>query len=153
MTTTDEILYSQDAVTINAGTGRLYYEGELDGGELPWDISVRYSLDGEECTAQALSDGAAELISGIAALREETEDMDTRVSEKIDELLESVTGSAGEIQSFVSTRNTHVESVQFVIQIQGVQAEETEQAEIEQETEMTFRQKFLSLFGLYTKDD
>ena len=39
-----------------------------------------------------------------------------KISDKIDELLESITGGDRDIVSFVSEKNTNVNAVQFVIQ-------------------------------------
>ena len=48
MNTTDEIQVSEDRITIDAKAGKLYYEGELDGKVMPWNIVIRYYIDGEE---------------------------------------------------------------------------------------------------------
>ena len=51
MTSTAPVNYVGDTVTIAAEAGKLYYEGKLSGGVIPWNIGIRYYLDGKECSA------------------------------------------------------------------------------------------------------
>ncbi len=55
MTTTDPVIQQGDRVTIDAGAGRLYYEGRLHNGEMPWIIDLAYYLDGAETDPAALA--------------------------------------------------------------------------------------------------
>lgn len=55
MTTTDAIAYENDQVTIAASAEKLYYEGKLDSTVTPWEISIRYELDGKEYPVQELA--------------------------------------------------------------------------------------------------
>lgn len=48
MTTTDKIGYSGENITIDAKAGKLYYEGKLDNNVMPWNISIKYFMDGKE---------------------------------------------------------------------------------------------------------
>lgn len=48
MTTTDGVDYENGKIKIDASAGRLYYEGKLKNAEMPWNISIRYYLDGRE---------------------------------------------------------------------------------------------------------
>ena len=50
--------------------------------------------------------------------------------------------------SFVSEKNTNVESVQFVMQTDAIEVEETDEAAAAQEEKLSFWQKLLRLFGL-----
>lgn len=96
-----------------------------------------------------LSDGTGELTEGTAALQEETSGMDDEINDKIDELLESVTGGNMQMESFVSEKNTNVEAVQFVIRTEAISKAETTNTEAEETEETTnFWQKLLGLFGL-----
>lgn len=61
MTTTDPLTLSDGTVTAQAGPGRLYYEGRLAGAESPWNVSLRYFLDGEERPAAELAGASGEL--------------------------------------------------------------------------------------------
>ncbi len=113
-----------------------------------------------------LDDRVAELLSGIAQLfdstgelknststmREKTVGMDTEITDKIDELIETVTGGDFEITSFVSEKNTNVQSVQFAIKANGVQMEEASEIMKEAPKKLTVWQKALNLFGLYCED-
>ena len=51
MTSTAPVNYVGDTVTIAAEAGKLYYEGKLSGNVIPWNIGIRYYLDGKEYTA------------------------------------------------------------------------------------------------------
>ena len=70
------------------------------------------------------------------------------VSEKIDSMTSSVTGSGAETVSFVSDKNTNIASVQFVIKTAAIEGEDTVISDVVEEETLTFRQKLLQLFGL-----
>lgn len=55
MTTTDKIGYSGETVTIDAKAGKLYYEGKLDNNVMPWNIAIRYYMDGKEYSASEIA--------------------------------------------------------------------------------------------------
>lgn len=55
MTTTDKIDYSDGTVTIDAAAGKLYYEGRMEGNAMPWNISIRYYMDGTEYTGEEIA--------------------------------------------------------------------------------------------------
>ncbi len=99
----------------------------------------------------ALSDGAAELSDGTEEFYEETSDMDTTISDMIEETIDSLTGSDAEVVSFVSEKNTNVTSVQFVIKTASITVDEkTENVEAEEES-LNFLQKLLKLFGIISE--
>lgn len=58
---------------------------------------------------------------------EETSGMDTEISDKICELLESITGGDRDIVSFVSEKNTNVNAVQFVFRVRRLRYQEVEE--------------------------
>ena len=70
------------------------------------------------------------------------------MSEKIDSMTFSVTGSDAETVSFVSDKNTNIASVQFVIKTAAIEGEKTVISDVVEEETLTFRQKLLQLFGL-----
>lgn len=72
--------------------------------------------------------------------------MNDQIDEEIDILLETIGGSMENPVSFVSEKNTNVESVQFVIQTKAIEVEETENVEEATEEELSLWQKFLNLF-------
>lgn len=96
-----------------------------------------------------LYDGTQELADGTSEFVDETADMDTQVSDKIDSMTSSLTGDDSETESFISEKNTNVDSVQFVIKGTAVEKTEIETASDSEQTAMTFWQKLLHLFGLY----
>lgn len=116
--------------------------GSLKDGTGALDEGVAKLLTG---IAQ-LYDGTGELKDGTSAMREETSGMDTKINDKIDDLLETITGGDMEIESFVSDKNTNVESVQFVIQTDGISTAEQETPAPSAKAERTIWQKFLDLF-------
>lgn len=61
MTTTEEIFYSGDTVTIDTGKGKLYYEGELDSKVMPWNIHIHYYMDGVEYSAEEMAGKSGQL--------------------------------------------------------------------------------------------
>ena len=97
---------------------------------------------------QELYEGTEELSDGTNELSDKTAAMDTQVTDKLNSVLDSLQG-ADEIVSFVSEKNTDVESVQFVIKTQAIELSETVTEINEQEEHLTFWQKLLRLFGLY----
>ncbi len=96
-----------------------------------------------------LSDGVGELKEGTSTMRAETKGMDTEVADQIDGLVETVTGGDFAAVSFVSEKNTNVQSVQFVMKTNGIQKEEASEGMPEAQKKLTAWQKFLNLFGLY----
>ena len=114
-----------------SGSGELY-----DGTEGLYDGVV------------SLCDGTQEMADGTGEFRTETADMNDQIDEEIDSLLESIGGSMDDPVSFVSEKNTNVESVQFVIQTEAIEVEETDEVVVTQEEELSFWQKLLQLFGL-----
>lgn len=99
--------------------------------------------------AGGLSDGAGELKSGTAEMREKTDGLDGEISDKIDGMIDSITGGEAEKQSFVSDKNTNIKSVQFVIKTEAVEIDGTPAAAPAKEEKLSFWQKLLRLFGLY----
>ncbi|MEG1931696.1 MAG: hypothetical protein RR075_01145, partial [Pygmaiobacter sp.] len=63
LTTTDEISYQGDKVSVSAPKGKFYYQGNLKTVELPWLVSLHYRLDGKPMPAEELAgkNGAFEL--------------------------------------------------------------------------------------------
>ncbi len=61
MTTTDQIDYDGGTAVIDAGPGRLYYEGRMTDPALPWLVSLTYELGGEEIAPADLAGQSGEL--------------------------------------------------------------------------------------------
>ena len=97
----------------------------------------------------SLCDGAQEMANSTGEFRVETSDMNAQIEQEIDRLLASISGSSGDPVSFVSEKNTNVDSLQFVIQVEGIEVEEAKEVIAKEEEQLTFWQKLLRLFGLY----
>ena len=95
-----------------------------------------------------LYDGSKELADGTSEFSDKTADMDTQISDQIDEMTSSLTGSDEDSVSFVSEKNTDVDSVQFVIKTDAVEKPDTSAVTSTEEKQMTFMEKLLHLFGL-----
>lgn len=102
-----------------------------------------------------LSEGLIELYKaagilndGTSALREETAGMDAEIDEKMDDLMNGITGGSVELSSFVSDKNVNIKSVQFVIQTERIQISEVEKTTEEDAVDLSIWQKFLKLFGI-----
>ena len=70
---------------------------------------------------------------------------EVKVDEEVDSMIESFAGGDFEVESFVSDKNTDVESVQFVIQTEAIKKEAVKVVE-EKTEELNFWQKLLNLF-------
>lgn len=94
----------------------------------------------------SLCDGAQEMSEGTGEFRTETSNMNEQIDEEIDSLLESIGGSMDNPVSFVSEKNTNVDSVQFVIQTDAIEVEDAPEVQETAEEEPSLWQKFLNLF-------
>ncbi|HOV69068.1 MAG TPA: hypothetical protein PLZ84_01945, partial [Clostridia bacterium] len=54
LTTSEQINVDGDKITANTEADRFYYQGTLKNKELPWDIAIKYYLDGREISADDL---------------------------------------------------------------------------------------------------
>lgn len=95
-----------------------------------------------------LNDGAQEMKDGTVEMRDKTDGMDTKITDQIDEMIDNITGGDHETTSFVSEKNTNVQSVQFVIKTDPIEKPEIEQPVEQQEEKLTFWQKLLRLFHI-----
>ena len=96
----------------------------------------------------ALNDGTGALKDGTGELRDKTSGMDTQITDRIDEMLESITGDRDKIVSFVSEKNTNVDSVQFVIQTEAIEEKQEEEVKSTERESLTIWEKVLHLFGI-----
>jgi len=99
-----------------------------------------------------LYDATGTLKDGTEELRTKTSEADTEIEEKVDELLDTVSGGDTEITSFVSEKNTNINKVQFVIKTEGITKKEKEEKTKTEEVSMNTWEKFLDMFGLYKKE-
>ena len=55
MTSSEKLTQSGDLITINTAADRFYYQGKLETKVLPWNIAVKYKLDGKETSVSELA--------------------------------------------------------------------------------------------------
>ena len=94
-----------------------------------------------------LADGANTFHNGTETFSEQTGGIDGKVDEEIQNVLDSLTGG-DEIHSFVSEKNTNVDSVQFVIKTAAIEKSEEPVTVETPVIQRNFWQKLLHLFGL-----
>ena len=94
----------------------------------------------------ALADGVQEMKDGTATFREETENVNDTIGEKIDDIIAEKTGSDVAVASFVDPRNTEVQSVQFVITTPSIHVKEEATEAEETETSTTILDRIRDLF-------
>lgn len=149
-------LYGGTTEIVNGALGLYNGSTELKSGAAELSSGATELKDGAselKSGAAELKDGTSELYGGTTELKdgtdefyERTGDLDTELSDKIDEKIEELTGKNIETVSFTSANNTNVNSVLFVIKTPAIEIEEPEEPEEEQEEEKSFGQKFLDLF-------
>lgn len=55
LTSDAEIQQQKGTVTVDAQAGEFFYQGNLQSKEIPWEISISYTLDGKEVSAKELA--------------------------------------------------------------------------------------------------
>ena len=105
--------------------------------------------------AVTLDDGVGTLQSGVQKLKDgtqefydQTDGMDEKIEDEMNDMIDSLSGGDAQIISFVSDKNENVESVQFVIKTAAIEKEEVQQVTETKTEETGFGQKLLRLFGL-----
>lgn len=61
-----------------------------------------------------LSDGTDQLKDGTQEFYEQTEGMETKIEDELDDMIDSISGGDAETTSYVSEKNGTIDSVQFV---------------------------------------
>lgn len=125
--------------------------------ELKLNMDTLYDNTGTlETSVGELNDAVRELYSGTKQLsdgtsefKDKTSDMDIQISDEIDSITASVSGGDSKVVSFVSDKNTNVDSVQFVIKTDSIEVPEVTVEDSAEEETLNFWQKLLRLFGLY----
>ncbi|MFC4024402.1 YhgE/Pip domain-containing protein [Oceanobacillus longus] len=115
---------------------------ELAGSYSELDSGIQELSDG----TVSLHSGASELHSGTTELQESTSDLPGQIEAEADALLEDYDTSDFEPVSFVSSKNEKVNTVQFVLQTEGIDIEETETTEEVQKEEKSFWDRLIDLF-------
>lgn len=94
----------------------------------------------------SLYDGAGDLADGTKELNDQTSTMDTQVEDQIDTIMASIQGDETETISFVSDKNTNINSVQFVIKTAEIKKAEVEKVTDTNTKKKSILEKFLDLF-------
>lgn len=100
--------------------------------------------------AGTLEESTGSLKDGTDEFADKTSDMGAEVSDGIEAIVSSLTGNDVRIKSFVSDKNTNIKSVQFVIQTEDIETDDSVEEAIEPEEQLNFWQKFIRLFGITT---
>ena len=131
-------------IELKDGTAELY------DGTLELKDGVIELLDG----AIELYDGTVELYDGVLELKEgtfefkdKTANLDQDLKDRINDAISEMLGRDIELVSFVSDKNTQIESVQFVIKTPTIEQSGKITIEPIEEESPTFWQKLLRLFG------
>ena len=61
LNTSDPIEQNGDTITFSTSAQKAYYQGELTDTEIPWNISLRYYLDGQEYSADEIAGKSGKL--------------------------------------------------------------------------------------------
>ena len=93
----------------------------------------------------SLYKGTTELTDGTGEFKGETSNLDSKVDDEVDSMIDNFIGGDFKVESFVSDKNTDVDSVQFVIKTEAIKKEEVK-VEEEKTEELNFWQKLLNLF-------
>lgn len=84
-----------------------------------------------------LNDGTKELKDGTQEFYDQTDGMDTKIEDTMNEMLDSLSGGDSETTSFVSEKNGNIDSVQFVIKTDAIEKKEKAK-KTKEKTEETF---------------
>lgn len=57
----DTITLSGEKVQVEAPAGKFYYQGDINGTQIPWDIAITYELDGQKMSADELAGKSGKL--------------------------------------------------------------------------------------------
>lgn len=99
-----------------------------------------------------LHNGTIELSDGTFEFKDRTSDLDSTLTDKISDAVNKIVCGDFDVVSFVSDKNTNVESVQFVIKTDSITIDDKEEVTEEEPQELNFWQKLLKLFGLYNEE-
>ena len=93
--------------------------------------------------------GTVDLKDGTGTFKDKTTNLNSDVSKQIDDVLSKLTGDNSAPVSFISSKNTNVKSVQFVLKTDAIAVHSTAAPAASVAKTLTPWQRFLKLFGLY----
>ena len=65
LTNSNEIKYENETISVKSDSGTFYYQGNLISQNLPWNIDIKYYLDGVEVTPEQLSGSSGHLLISL----------------------------------------------------------------------------------------
>lgn len=148
---------------LKAGINQLYQSSsQLSGGlsqyssgfsELTNGYSSLYSgFNQLQQGASQLQKGSAQLNGGAQEMQSQTNGMSDKVASTLSSA-EGILGSANFMPtSFVSTNNSSVDSVQFLMTTKEIKKREETHSQKTEEKKLSFWQKFLHIFGWHSSD-
>lgn len=139
-------MFTENYSTLDSGINE--YTNAVNSITMGYNQICNGALDLVNGTSE-LYNGTKTMAEGTGEFSKETSGLQDEVDEQIDSMLEKFTGSDSEVVSFVSEKNTNVESVQFVIKTTGVEKATVTEEKIQVEENLNMLQKFLRLFKLY----
>ena len=148
---------SQGAAKLQSGTAELAEKYEMfDTGVSEAADKVNVLAGGVSRLSTGIStltskysefdEGLASYAEGTQELYTNTSGMDSQVQEKIDSILDSLSGGDDEAESFVSEKNTDVKSVQFVIKTSAIEKADKADVKDTAEKDKSFLEKVKALF-------
>lgn len=69
LTTVHDIEHKDQTITAYADIGKFYYQGNMEEAQLPWDIGIKYYLDGKEISAKELAGKSGKLKMELATYK------------------------------------------------------------------------------------
>lgn len=135
---------------LNNGVNKLISEYEkLNNGTNSYTDGLGKIVAGYQLLVNgtsSLTNGGNTLKNDTTEFRNETANLDTTVSNKINELIDSIKGKAN-IGSFSSSKNTDIKAVQFVMKTEKIEKAEIKVEKTEEPKQnKSFWEKFLDLF-------
>jgi len=104
-----------------------------------------------------LNDAVKQLRSGLAAYKEgtqqladETKDLSQQIDDKINEMLNQISGNGDPVISFVSEKNTQIKAVQFALKTSAITLPVVEVPAEPAPVKLNFWQKLANLFSFIT---
>lgn len=94
-----------------------------------------------------LSSGVSSYHNNLLKLNANVADIDQKISDKINEVLDPLSSTPFNLKSFVSERNTDIDKVQFVIHTKKIEIPKKEYI-APTEKELSFFERILAVFGL-----
>lgn len=131
------------STTLSSLSSTLYTKIKMDLGGEHSELAKLIVSD-----AKQVASTVNEVSSALLKLNNEVKDIDTKITDKINEVIDPLSKNPQKIKSFASDKNTDIERVQFVIHTKAVEVEEPEDEVKPPEKELNFFERILALFGL-----